>query len=148
MDGPQHVQATGPGYASDPEMCFHSRRNVTHPTSTQPVHLQLLLQLPVVSDRKSQLCREQDLQGAWVNTGGNLGTVKTRLLSYTYACNSSYSGCQYQEVFSPGAERRALRLEVLDGAEWQLGAEAGVSHQQFQSVGQSTPYFACPNTYQ
>jgi len=45
-------------------------------------------------------------KAAWVNTGGNLGTVKTRL--------------------------RALRLEVLHGAEWQLGAEAGVSHQQFQ----------------
>jgi hypothetical protein len=84
---------------------------------------------------------------ALVNTGGNLGTVKTRLLSYTYACNSSYSACQYKEVFSLGQNVGLYdwKYYTAQNGNWVQKQESVIN--KF-SVGHSTPYFACPNTYQ
>jgi len=86
-------------------------------------------------------------KAAWVNTGGNLGTVKTRLLSYTYACNSSYSGCQYMEVFSLGQNVGLYdwKYYTAQNGNWVQKQESVINN---FSVGHSTPYFACPNTYQ
>jgi hypothetical protein len=83
----------------------------------------------------------------WVNTGGNLGTVKTRLLTYTYACNSSYSGCQYKEVFSlgQGVGLYDWKYYIAQSGQWIQKQESIINN---YSVGASTPYFACPNTYQ
>jgi hypothetical protein len=82
-----------------------------------------------------------------VNTGGSLGTVKTRFLNYAYTCNSSYSGCKYLEVFSLGQNVGLYdwKYYTAQNGSWVLKQESVINN---FSVGHSTPYFACSNTYQ
>jgi len=82
-----------------------------------------------------------------VNTGGNLGTVTTRYLTYKYACNSSYSSCGYMEVFALGKNIGLYDWTYYtnQNGRWVLNQESIINN---FSVGHSTPYFACPNTAQ
>jgi hypothetical protein len=82
-----------------------------------------------------------------VNTGGNLGTVTTRYLTYKYACNSSYSSCGYMEVFALGKNIGLYdwKYYTNQNGHWVLSQESIINN---FSVGHSTPYFACPNTVQ
>lgn len=82
-----------------------------------------------------------------VNTGGNLGKVKTRYLAYSYSCNSKYSACGAMEVFSLG-----LNVGLYDwkyytskNGKWVMNQESIINN---FSVGSTVPLFGCPNTYQ
>ena len=83
----------------------------------------------------------------YVNAGSNLGTVSTRLLTYTYSCNSSYSGCLYKEVFSlgKGVGLYDWKYYVSQQGKWVQVQESIIN--KF-TIGHSMPVFACPNTYQ
>ena len=82
-----------------------------------------------------------------VNTGGNLGTVTTRYLTYKYACNSTYSSCGYMEVFALGKNVGLYdwKYYINQNGVMVLKQESVINN---FSVGASTPYFACPNTAQ
>ena len=82
-----------------------------------------------------------------VNTGGSLGTVATRYLTYKYACNSTYSSCSYMEVYSLGKNVGLYdwKYYTNQNGNWVLKQESVINN---FSVGHSTPYFACPNTAQ
>ena len=82
-----------------------------------------------------------------VDTGGNLGVIKTRTLTYTYACNSKYSQCGYQEVFSLGWNVGLYdwKYYVAQKGKWVLVQDSVINH---FTLGQSVPMFSCPNTYQ
>jgi hypothetical protein len=82
-----------------------------------------------------------------VNTGGNLGTVKTRTLTYTYACNSKYSQCGYMEVFSLGYNVGLYdwKYYTAQNGQWVLVQDSVINN---FNLGQSVPMFSCPNTYQ
>lgn len=84
---------------------------------------------------------------AMVNTGGNLGTVKTRYFIYTYSCNSKYEDCAYQEVYSLG-----YGVGLYDWKYYQnnkghfiLASESVMN--QFDS-GSATPYLPCSSSYE
>jgi hypothetical protein len=82
-----------------------------------------------------------------VNTGGNLGTIQTRVLSYRYSCDSTYQNCEYQEKFFLG-----YRVGLYD---WQYSLNIGgvfmmvqeSKINQFKS-GSATPYLPCTSSYQ
>ena len=82
-----------------------------------------------------------------VNAGGTLGTVSTRYLTYSYSCNSSYSGCLYKEVFSLG---KGIGLYDWKYYKSQSGKWVQVQESVINdfTIGHSVPVFACPNTYQ
>ena len=87
-------------------------------------------------------------QPIYVQTNGNLGRVKTRFLTYQYACNSSYKGCQYMEVFSLGSGIGLYDWKYYtskDGVNWTFNQESAINN---LTPGQTTPMFACTNTYQ
>jgi hypothetical protein len=82
-----------------------------------------------------------------VNTGSNLGSVKTRYFTYKYSCDSSYSNCAYQEVFSLG-----YGLGLYD---WKYYVnQGGILVQTQESVinqfdsGSATPYLPCTSSYE
>lgn len=82
-----------------------------------------------------------------VDTGGSLGKVKTRTLTYSYACNSNYSQCSYKEVFSLGLNIGLYDWKYYTGqnGRWTLVQDSIIN--EF-TLGQSVPMFSCPNTYQ
>lgn len=82
-----------------------------------------------------------------VNTGGPLGKVKTRKLTYQYACNSNYGNCAYKEVFSLGLNVGLYNWKyyVKQNGQWVQAQESVINN---YLIGQSVPYFMCPNTYQ
>ena len=82
-----------------------------------------------------------------VDTGGNLGQVKTRTLTYSYSCNSSYSNCLYKEVYSLGYNVGLYdwKYYVSQNKRWQLVQDSIINN---FTLGQSVPMFTCPNTYQ
>ena len=82
-----------------------------------------------------------------VNTGGNLGQVRTRYLTYQYACDSTYANCKAMEIYALGQNVGLYDWQsyVNQNGSWVLKQESVIN--QFQP-GQTTPYFACPNTYQ
>jgi hypothetical protein len=83
---------------------------------------------------------------AMLNTGGNLGTVKTRKLTYRYTCNSKYVDCTYKEVFSLGYEVGLYdwKYYVKNGSTWTLSQESIIN--EFDT-GTVTPYLPCSNSY-
>lgn len=82
-----------------------------------------------------------------VNTGGNLGTVKTRYFTYRYSCNSNYENCTYQEVFSLGygVGLYDWKYYVNQNGTFVLKRESVIN--QFDS-GTATPYLPCSSSYQ
>jgi hypothetical protein len=82
-----------------------------------------------------------------VDTGGNLGVVKTRTLTYTYACNSNYTQCGYMEVFSLGYNVGLYdwKYYTAQNGQWVLMQDSVINN---FSLGQSVPMFTCANTYQ
>ncbi len=82
-----------------------------------------------------------------VDTGGNLGVVKTRTMTYTYACDSRYSHCGYKEVFSLGLNVGLYdwKYYVYEKSKWVLVQDSIIN---IFNLGQSVPMFSCPNTYQ
>jgi hypothetical protein len=82
-----------------------------------------------------------------VDTGGNLGVVKTRTLTYTYACNSKYQQCGYMEVFSLGYNVGLYdwKYYTAQSGKWVLMQDSVINN---FTLGQSVPMFTCPNTYQ
>lgn len=82
-----------------------------------------------------------------VNTGGNLGSVKTRYFKYNYSCDSNYENCQYQEVFSLGYQVGLYDWKYYQnqGGKLVLVQESVIN--QFQS-GVATPYLPCTDSYQ
>jgi hypothetical protein len=83
----------------------------------------------------------------YVNTGGNLGTVKTRLLVYQYSCNSKYQACQFMEVFSLGNQIGLYDWKYYksQNGKWVQSQESAINN---LDPGQTTPSFACTNTYE
>jgi hypothetical protein len=81
------------------------------------------------------------------NTGGNLGSVKTRYLTYRYSCDSNYENCSFQEIFSLGYEVGIYdwRYYQNQGGIFKLMQETQMN--QFDS-GSATPYLPCPNSYE
>jgi hypothetical protein len=84
---------------------------------------------------------------AMTDTGGSLGVVKTRTLTYTYGCNSKYSQCTYKEVFSLGLNVGLYdwKYYIAQKGKWVLSQDSDIN---LFTLGQSVPLFACPNTYQ
>jgi len=82
-----------------------------------------------------------------VNAGGNLGPVKTRILTYTYACNSRYSQCGYMEVFSLGWNVGLYdwKYYTAQNGRWVLVQDSIINN---FTLGQSVPMFSCSDTYQ
>ena len=82
-----------------------------------------------------------------VNTGGNLGSVKTRFFTYNYSCDSNYANCAYQEVYSLGygVGLYDWKYYVNQGGTFVLQQESIIN--QFDS-GSATPYLPCTTSYQ
>jgi hypothetical protein len=82
-----------------------------------------------------------------VKNVGNLGTVTTRRFTYQYGCDSSYSNCADQEIYSLG-----LGLGLYDwkhfknkNGKWKLVKDSIIDDYE---TGQTTPYLPCRDTYQ
>ena len=84
---------------------------------------------------------------AQVKAGGNIGKVKTRLFTYQYNCDTNYGNCSDKEVFSLGSGVGLYDWKhyVNQNAQWVFVQESTINN---KDVGQTTPYFPCPNTYQ
>ncbi len=84
---------------------------------------------------------------ATMTAGGNLGNVKTRLLTYQYACDSHYSKCGYKEVYSLGQNVGLYDWKYYksQNGKWVFVQESAINT---FAPGQTTAFFACPNTYQ
>ena len=84
---------------------------------------------------------------AMLDTGSNLGQVKTRTLTFTYSCNSDYSNCLYKEVYSLGYNVGLYdwKYYVAQNRKWVLSQDSIINS---FTLGQSVPMFTCPNTYQ
>ena len=82
-----------------------------------------------------------------VDTGGNLGTVKTRYFTYSYSCDSSYKNCAYQEVYSLGygVGLYDWKYYVNQNGTFVQTQESIIN--QFDS-GSATPYLPCASSYQ
>lgn len=82
-----------------------------------------------------------------VATGGNLGTVQTRLFTYKYSCNSSYGNCAYKEVYSLGYRVGLYdwKYYVNQNGTWVEKQESVIN--QLDS-GSATPYTPCTTSYQ
>jgi hypothetical protein len=82
-----------------------------------------------------------------VNTGGNLGSVRTRYFTYKYSCNSSYGNCAYQEVYSLGygVGLYDWKYYVNQNGSFVLNQESVIN--QFDS-GSATPYLPCASSYE
>jgi hypothetical protein len=81
------------------------------------------------------------------DTGDSMGTVKTRILTYSYGCNSSYSQCAYKETFSLGLNIGLYdwKYYISKKGKWVLQQESDID---LFTLGQSVPMFSCTNTYQ
>jgi hypothetical protein len=64
-----------------------------------------------------------------VNTGGNFGNVKTRYLSYEYACDCNYANCGYIDVYALGKNIGLYdwKLYVNHSGSWVLRQESVIS---------------------
>jgi hypothetical protein len=84
---------------------------------------------------------------ATMNTGGNLGAVRTRQFKYRYNCDASYSNCTDMEVYSLGYQIGLYDWKhyTAQSGSWVLQKESVINN---FSVGQTTAQFTCPNTYQ
>ncbi len=84
---------------------------------------------------------------AQVKAGGNIGKVKTRLFTYQYNCDTNYGNCSDKEVFSLGSGVGLYDWKhyVNQNGQWVFVQESTINN---KDVGQTTPYFPCPNTYQ
>lgn len=84
---------------------------------------------------------------ATVDSGGDLGQIKTRTLTYLYGCNSQYSQCSYKEVYSLGYNVGLYdwKYYVAKKNKWVLTQDSVINN---WTLGQSVPMFSCPNTYQ
>ena len=82
-----------------------------------------------------------------VNTGGNLGTIQTRVFSYRYSCDSTYQNCAYQEKFFLGYQVGLYDWQYYQnvGGVFKLVQESKIN--QFRS-GSATPYLPCATSYQ
>jgi len=82
-----------------------------------------------------------------VNTGGNLGSIKTRYFTYKYSCDSSYGNCAYEEVFSLGYGIGLYdwKYYVNQGGSMVLNQESVING--FDS-GSATPYTPCTTSYE
>ena len=83
---------------------------------------------------------------AMVTTTGNIGQINTRRFRYQYSCDASYGNCSDMEVFSLGYNIGLYDWQhyVNQSGQWVLSKESIIDN--FVS-GQTTPYFACTNTY-
>jgi hypothetical protein len=81
-----------------------------------------------------------------VKTGGNLGTVTTRLFTYRYSCDSTYINCAYQEVFSLGYQVGLYDWKYYQGqgGKYHLVQESKINN---LNSGSATPYLPCLSTY-
>ena len=82
---------------------------------------------------------------AQVKAGGNIGKVKTRLFTYQYNCDTNYGNCSDKEVFSLGSGVGLYDWKHYQNGQWVFAQESAINN---KDVGQTTPYFPCPNTYQ
>ena len=82
-----------------------------------------------------------------LNTGGNLGQVRTRQFKYRYNCDASYSNCTDMEVFSLGYHIGLYDWKhyTAQSGSWVLQQESVINE---LSLGQTTRQFTCTNTYQ
>lgn len=82
-----------------------------------------------------------------VQAGGNLGTVKTRFLTYQYSCNSKYQACQFMEIFSLGNQIGLYDWKYYNSqnGKWVQAQESAINN---LDLGQTTPSFICTNTYE
>lgn len=82
-----------------------------------------------------------------VNTGGNLGTVQTRLFNYQYSCDLNYANCAYKEVFSLGYGIGLYdwKYYLNQGGVWVLSQESVINQ---LDTGAATPYLPCTTSYQ
>lgn len=82
-----------------------------------------------------------------VNTGGALGSVKTRYFTYRYSCDANYANCMYQEVYSLGygVGLYDWKYYVNQGGNFVQTQESIIN--QFDS-GSATPYLPCSSSYQ
>lgn len=81
-----------------------------------------------------------------VTTTGNIGQIYTRRFRYHYGCDSSYANCSDMEVFSLGYNIGLYDWQhyVNQSGQWVLSQESIIDN---FLAGQTTPYFACANTY-
>jgi hypothetical protein len=82
-----------------------------------------------------------------VNTGGNLGPVETRLFTYTYSCDSSYTNCAFKEVFSLGYQVGLYNWKYYrnEAGVFKLVQQSKINY--FDS-GSATPYLPCASSYE
>lgn len=82
-----------------------------------------------------------------IKTGGDLGTLKTRMFKYKYSCDATYANCAYMEVFSLGYQYGLYdwKYYVSQGGQWVLQQESSIN--QFDT-GSAVPYLPCPDSYQ
>jgi len=81
-----------------------------------------------------------------VNTGGDLGSVKTRTFTYQYSCNSSYGDCKYKEIFSLGYQIGLYDWKYYqsENGKWSLVQESKINN---YDGGAAVPYLPCSDSY-
>jgi hypothetical protein len=80
------------------------------------------------------------------NTGGNLGSVKTRFFEYYYGCNSAYSFCTDEEVYSLGYQVGLYKWQHYQNQSGKLVLVQTSNIDEFDQ-GQATPYLPCSTSY-
>src|SRR6266699_2055295 len=115
--------------------------------SGREFELQFLFGMHGIQNGRFEECAEPDFRASASEAGGNIGKVKTRLFTYQYNCDTNYGNCSDKEVFSLGSGVGLYDWKhyVNQNAQWVFVQESTINNKQ---VGQTTPYFPCPNTYQ
>jgi hypothetical protein len=82
-----------------------------------------------------------------IDTGGDLGTLKTRQFKYRYSCDANYANCTYMEVFSLGYQYGLYdwKYYINQGGSWVLQQESLINQ---LTSGAATPYLPCSTSYQ
>jgi hypothetical protein len=78
---------------------------------------------------------------------GNVGSVRTRYLTYKYSCDQYYNNCKYKEVFSLGQGIGLFdwKYYLNKNGTFVLQQESVINNAQ---GGQTTPSLPCTTSYQ
>jgi hypothetical protein len=88
-----------------------------------------------------------DISAPSVVNVGNVGSIRTRYFRYRYSCDSTYSNCQYMEVFSLGygIGNYDWKYYINQNGNWVMMQESIIDQ---LTQGQTTPSLPCTTSYQ
>jgi len=88
-----------------------------------------------------------DISAPSVVNVGNVGSMRMRYFRYRYSCDSTYSNCQYMEVFSLGygVGNYDWKYYINQSGSWVMMQESIIDQ---LTQGQTTPSLPCTTSYQ